>query len=59
MSEDLHQKFLGTWKLIGVEREVADSGAKLDENVTQTGFICYTNEPRMMVIIRRMEPGKP
>ena len=59
MSEDLRAKFLGTWKLIGVEREVASSGQKLDENVTQTGFICYTNEPRMMVIIRRMEPGKP
>jgi hypothetical protein len=57
--EDIRTKFLGTWKLVGVDREVADSGEKLDQGVVQTGFICYTSEPRMMVIIRRSTPGKP
>ena len=57
--EDIRSKFLGTWKLVGVDREVADSGEKLDQGVVQTGFICYTSEPRMMVIIRRTIPGKP
>ena len=57
--QDLRARFAGTWKLVGVEREVAGSGEKLDAGVTQTGYICYTTEPRMMVIIRRMEPGKP
>ncbi len=57
--EDIGSKFLGTWKLVGVDREVADSGQKLDQGVVQTGFICYTSEPRMMVIIRRSTPGKP
>jgi hypothetical protein len=57
--EEIGSKFLGTWRLVGVDREVADSGEKLDQGVTQTGFICYTNEPRMMVIIRRAIPGQP
>ncbi len=57
--EDIRSKFLGTWSLVGVEREVADSGEKLDQGVTQTGFICYTSEPRMMVIIRRSRAGEP
>jgi hypothetical protein len=57
--EDIKSKFLGTWRLVGVDREVADSGEKLDQGVIQTGFICYTNEPRMMVIIRRAIPGQP
>ena len=54
---DIRSKFLGTWSLVGVEREVADSGEKLDQGITQTGFICYTDEPRMMVIIRRETPA--
>jgi len=56
---DIKSKFLGTWKLVDVDREIADSGEKLDQGVVQTGFICYTAEPRMMVIIRRSRPGQP
>jgi hypothetical protein len=41
-----------------VDRAVAESGDKLDAGVVQTGFICYTDEPRMMVIIRRLEAGR-
>lgn len=54
---DLRSRFLGTWKLVGVDREVADSGDKLDVGAVQTGFICYTDEPRVMVMIRRVEAG--
>jgi hypothetical protein len=57
--KDVRARLMGTWKLVGVEREMAQSGEKLDQGVEQTGFICYTDEPRMMVIIRRSEPGKP
>jgi len=56
---DIKSKFLGTWKLVDVDREIADSGEKLDQGVVHTGFICYTDEPRMMVIIRRAVPGQP
>lgn len=54
-TDDLRRRFLGTWRLVGVDREVAGSGEKLDRDVMETGFICYTDEPRMMVIIRRVE----
>ena len=55
---DVRARFAGTWKLVGVDRELAQSGEKLDTGAIQTGFICYTEEPRMMVIIRRAEAGR-
>lgn len=62
MSEDtaaIANKFLGTWRLVGVDREEVASGRKLDQDVKQTGYISYTPDGRMMVIISHLAPGKP
>lgn len=52
------EKFLGTWRLIGVTREDAASGANLDEGVVYDGVIAYTDDRRVTVIITRQVPGK-
>jgi hypothetical protein len=50
------ERFLGTWRLVGVSREEVSSGATLDADVKQTGYISYTPDGRMMVIISRADP---
>ncbi len=55
----IEQKFLGTWRLVGVDREEVATGRKLDQDVKQTGYISYTPDGRMMVIISHLAPGKP
>ncbi len=52
-------RFFGAWRLVGVSREDVATGKKLDEDVTQTGYISYTRDGRVMVIISREAPGKP
>jgi Lipocalin-like domain len=58
-AKSVDERFLGTWRLVGVDREEVETGRKLDTNVVQTGYISYTPDGRMMVIISRSEPGKP
>ena len=55
----LDPRFLGTWSLMGVDREEAGTGRKLDVGVTSEGFISYQPDGRMSVVISRVEPGKP
>ncbi len=55
---NIERKFLGTWRLVGVEREEVATGRKLDQDVKQTGYISYTPDGRMMVIISHIAPGK-
>jgi hypothetical protein len=54
----VEQKFLGTWRLVGVNREDAATGRKLDEDTQQSGYISYSPDGRMMVIIARMVAGQ-
>ena len=54
----VEQKFLGTWRLVGVDREEAATGKKLDVDTQQSGFISYTPDGRMMVIIARHIDGQ-
>ena len=58
-ADSIEQKFLGTWRLVGVQREEVATGRKLDQDVKQTGYIAYTPDQRMMVIISHVAPGKP
>ena len=53
----IEEKFLGSWRLVGVDREEAATGRKLDVGSTQSGYISYTPDARMMVIIARHNPG--
>jgi hypothetical protein len=55
----IEQKFLGAWRLVGVDREEVATGRKLDEDVKQTGYISYTPDKRVMVIISHVAPDKP
>jgi hypothetical protein len=52
----LRARFYGTWRLIGVDRKDPKSGETLGASSVQTGFICYTDESRVMVLICRQEP---
>ena len=54
----LDARFLGTWSLVGVEREDAATGDKLDVGVRNTGYISYQPDGRMSVVISRVEPDK-
>jgi len=49
----VEQKFLGSWRLTGVEREEEATGRKLDIGSRQSGYLSYTPDGRMMVIIAR------
>jgi hypothetical protein len=51
------QKFLGSWRLAGVEREEEATGRKLDIGSKQSGYLSYTPDGRMMVIIARHVDG--
>jgi len=46
-------RFLGSWKLVGVNREEVATGKKLDTDMQQSGYISYTPDGRMMVMIAR------
>lgn len=52
----IESKFLGSWRLVGVDREDIATGKKLDMDKQQTGYIAYTPDGRMMVIISRSQP---
>lgn len=52
-SNSIDSRFLGCWRLAGVERENAATGEKLDVGMRQSGYISYTPDGRMMVIIAR------
>ena len=49
-------RFLGTWRLAGVDREEVATGKKLDQELKQSGYISYTPDGRMMVIISHVHP---
>jgi hypothetical protein len=51
-------RFYGTWKLVGVDRTDPESGEQLGLGAVQTGYICYTDEGRVMVLISRQEPDE-
>ncbi len=51
-------RFLGCWKLVGVDREDIATGRKLDVDTRQTGYISYTSDGRMLVVIARHLDGK-
>ncbi len=53
------QRFPGCWRLSHVRREVAATGEKLDADVTQAGYISYTPDRRVMVILSRARAGMP
>ena len=55
----LDARFLGSWSLVGVEREDAATGDKLDVGVRNTGYISYQPDGRMSVVISRVEPPAP
>lgn len=55
----IEEKFLGTWRLVGVVREDVDSGRKLDLDATPAGYISYTPDGRMSVIIHHHAPDHP
>jgi Lipocalin-like domain len=52
-------RFLGAWRLDHVDRVDSATGEELDANVKGDGFIAYTPDGRMSVVISRDEPGKP
>lgn len=54
----LDPRFLGTWSLVGVEREEVSSGARLDVGVKSSGYISYQPDGYMSVVISRAEPGQ-
>ena len=56
-TNSIEQKFLGTWRLTGVDRAEEATGKKLDVDSKQTGYISYTPDGRMMVIIARHISG--
>ena len=53
----IDEKFLGTWRMVGVERIEVETGKRLDEDLVQTGYISYTPDHRMMVIISHVQPN--
>lgn len=55
--QTIEERFLGCWRLIGVDREEAATGRKLDTDMTQSGYVSYTPDGRMIVIIARHKPG--
>ncbi|MGE3246523.1 MAG: lipocalin-like domain-containing protein [Beijerinckiaceae bacterium] len=56
MAGAIDEQFLGCWRLVGVEREDAVTGEQLDVGMRQSGYISYTPDGRMMVIIARHKP---
>jgi hypothetical protein len=51
--DEMRSRFYGTWTLVSVEREDANSGSKLDADTSQAGYITYS-EPRVTVITQRV-----
>jgi hypothetical protein len=58
-TDRIEEKFLGAWRLVGVVREEADTGRKLDVDATPAGYITYTPDGRVSVIISHVAPGQP
>ena len=56
--ETIAKKFLGTWRLVGVTREDPATGKNLDEGVAYDGYIAYTDDRRVTVVITRKAPGE-
>jgi hypothetical protein len=60
MSEDLKQKFIGTWRLLSIERIDTASGARTDQmGANPIGYLSYAPDDRMMAIIERGDRTKP
>ena len=57
-AQNVDPRFLGTWRLVGVNREEAATGKKLDTDTKQSGYLAYMPDGRMMVVIARAVPGK-
>jgi Lipocalin-like domain len=51
------RKFYGTWRLAAVTRENPATGEKLDLDVAYDGYIAYTPDRRVTVIITRKPPN--
>lgn len=58
-NEGADSRFLGSWRLAAVDREDVATGQKLDTDLKQSGYIAYTPDGRMMVIISRSVEGQP
>lgn len=54
----LDPRFFGAWRLESVDREEAATGRKLDADVQHAGYIAYTPDGRMSVIISHKSPAK-
>ena len=52
------RKFIGSWRLVNVTRQDAETGENLDVGVTYDGYIAYTDDRRVTVIITRKAPGE-
>ena len=52
-------KFIGAWRLVNVTREDPATGEKLDRGVAYDGYIAYTADRRVTVIITRKPPDEP
>ena len=56
--ETIAKKFIGTWRLVAVTREDPATGEQLDHGVAYDGYIAYTDDRRVTVIITRKPPGE-
>lgn len=52
------ERFLGSWRLVKVTRQDAETGEDLDKGVSYDGYIAYTPDRRVSVIITRRAPGE-
>lgn len=52
------RQFHGTWRLVGVTREDPVTGKQLDQHVVYDGYIAYTPDRRVTVIITRKPEGE-
>ncbi len=59
LKSGLDARFLGTWRLVSVDRAVEATGEALDVGVKSDGYISYQPDGHMSVVISRDEPGKP
>lgn len=51
--EAIARRFVGTWRLVNVTREDPATGEKLNQDVAYDGYIAYTIDRRVTVIITR------
>src|SRR5262245_18958083 len=57
---DMHERLIGTWKLVSATREEIPSGARFDQlGASPVGFINYAPDGRMIAIIARGDRTRP